>query len=59
VKGPDLLATLERAGFTVSRRSKSFVWLVRGEDQLLIDVNADIEDNLAREIIAHATRPPS
>ena len=36
MKGADLLAELTSLGFTVSRRSKTLVWLVRGGEELLI-----------------------
>lgn len=57
MKAPDMIAALEREGFTISRRSKSLVWLVRGGDQLLVDGDVDVDEELAREILALARRP--
>lgn len=55
--GPELIAALEREGFTISRRSKALVWLKRGGDQLLIDSDASVDDELARELLARAAAP--
>jgi ribosomal protein S7 len=59
--GPDLIALLMAEGFTVSRRSKALVWLVRGAEQLLIDSEADVAEALAQEILTRARasgKPP-
>ena len=56
MKGPDLIASLEHEGFVVSRRSKTLVWLKRGDEQLLIDSEADIDDQTANDILAQARR---
>ncbi|HSO36996.1 MAG TPA: hypothetical protein VLT33_30940 [Labilithrix sp.] len=61
MKGIDLVARLEAEGFTVSRRSKSLVWLVRGgAEQLLVDSETEVEEELAQDILArarHAKKP--
>lgn len=54
MKGPDLVALLMAEGFTVSRRSKTLVWLVRGGDQLLIDSDAEVAEQLAQDILGRA-----
>lgn len=56
--GPDLIAALQGEGFTIRRRSKALVWLVRGEDELLIDSDGDVEAELALDILTRARRPP-
>ena len=61
MKGADLLAELTSLGFTVSRRSKTLVWLVRGGEQLLIDSDAEVAEELSHELLARARqsgRPP-
>jgi len=52
-----LIAALERLGFVISRRSEALVWLKRGGDQLLVDSDASIDDELAREILERAATP--
>jgi hypothetical protein len=54
MKGHELIAALEREGFCVSRRSKSYTWLARGGDEVLIEVEGEIEEGLARIILEHA-----
>ena len=54
MKGTDLVALLEAEGFTVSRRSTSLVWLVRGAEQLLVDSDSEVEEELAQKILARA-----
>jgi len=55
--GRDLRTALEREGFTVSRRAKSYLWLRRGEEVLLLDEDADVADVVAERILEHARRP--
>ena len=55
--GRDLLAALEREGFTVSRRAKSFLWLRRGEETLLLDEDAELEDVVVERILEQARAP--
>lgn len=54
MKGSDLIAALEREGFAISRRSKTLVWLARGGDRLMVDADAEVEDDVAEEILAKA-----
>ena len=56
MKGPELIESLEQEGFTVSRRSKTLVWLKRGEEQLLIDSAAEVDEQTARDILAQVRR---
>lgn len=57
MKAPDLIAALEREGFVVSRRSRTLVWLKRGGEQLMLDSEADVDDDMAAEILAQARKP--
>jgi hypothetical protein len=54
MKGHELVSALEGEGFRVSRRSKSYVWLARGGDELLVEVEGEIEEKIWREILARA-----
>ena len=56
MKGPELIESLEKEGFSVSRRSKTLVWLKRGEEQLLIDSVADVDEQTAKDILTQARR---
>lgn len=56
--GRELAAVLEREGFSVARRSRSYVWLERGRDSLLVDLDADIEDEVANQLLERARRAP-
>lgn len=56
--GREFVEALEMHGFGVRRRSKSFVWLARGEQTLMVEEDATIpEAFLARLLGPHA--PPS
>lgn len=57
--GLELLAALEREGFAIVRRSQSYVWLGRGEDVLLLDPSADVDDDVAKQLLERARRPSS
>jgi crotonobetainyl-CoA:carnitine CoA-transferase CaiB-like acyl-CoA transferase len=52
--GKDLAALLEGEGFSVVRRSQSYVWLGRGKDVLLVDLDADLSDEVAEQLLARA-----
>jgi uncharacterized protein YaaQ len=55
--GRELLAALEREGFTITRRAQSYLWLQRGEETLLLDADADVADVVAERILEHARKP--
>lgn len=52
--GHELVALLAQEGFSVVRRSQSYVWLGRGKAVLLIDTNGEIAADVAREILDRA-----
>lgn len=52
--GSQLLAALELYGFTIVRRSKSCVWVSRGNDVLMLDHDGDIDDDVAKKILERA-----
>lgn len=54
--GSELIESLEREGFVISRRSKTLVWLKRGGEQLLIDSAAEVDDKTAKEILGQIGR---
>lgn len=56
--GREFVAALEKYGFTVRRRSKSFVWLLRGEQSLMVDEDSTVPDAFLERLLASAP-PPS
>ena len=52
--GHELVELLEQEGFSVVRRSQSYVWLGRGKAVLLIDTNGEIAADVAQEILDQA-----
>jgi Holliday junction resolvase len=52
--GRELVELLEKEGFSVVRRSQSYVWLGRGKAVLLIDTNGEIAADVAQEILDRA-----
>jgi hypothetical protein len=50
--GRDLVLELERRGFAVKRRSRSFVWVSRGEQTLMLEESATIPDDLVAQVLA-------
>lgn len=56
--GRELAAQLEIEGFTIVRRSQAYVWLGRGKDVLLVDLEAEVPDDVAHQLI-HRARTPS
>jgi crotonobetainyl-CoA:carnitine CoA-transferase CaiB-like acyl-CoA transferase len=58
VTGQQLLAALEREGFSVVRRSQSYVWVGRGKDVLMLDHDGEVDDEIANRLLAEAQKPP-
>lgn len=52
--GRELVTLLEGEGFSIVRRSQSYVWLGRGKAVLLIDMAGEIADEVAQEILDRA-----
>lgn len=57
--GSELLAALEQCGFTILRRSTSYVWLGRGKDVLMLDHDGDVDDGVAEKILERARKSPA
>jgi hypothetical protein len=56
--GRELSDALEEAGFVVRRRSTSFVWMARGDQVLMIDLEARIPEGYAARILGVTLVPP-
>ncbi len=56
--GREFVGVLETLGFAVRRRCKSFVWLSRGEQTLMVDEEATIPEAFIQRIVAAPSRPP-
>ena len=52
--GREFVAALETHGFSVRRRSRSFVWLARGEQTLMVDEDATIPEAFLQRIVPRA-----
>lgn len=59
MNGRDFVAELELRGFLVKRRSRSYVWLARGEQMLMVDEEAAIPEAYLANILRHAAHPPA
>lgn len=58
--GRELIQELERHGFVVRRRSRTFVWISRGEQTLMLDEEATVPDGFVVRLLAiHSLPPPS
>lgn len=57
--GRELVEQLERHGFIVKRRSRSFVWIARGEQAVMLDEEASIPEGILAHLLgdAPACRP--
>jgi hypothetical protein len=55
--GAELLAALEAEGFRVMRRSQRYVWLGRGKDFLMLDAEADVDEEVSAQILDCARKP--
>lgn len=54
--GRDLVVGLERAGFSERRRSRSFVWLARDEQVLMVDEETVVPDDLLDKLLGISER---
>lgn len=57
--GREFVKALEAQGFIVKRRCKSFVWVGRGEQQLMIDEGSTIPDAFLERLLGRSHPPPS
>jgi hypothetical protein len=57
--GRQFAQALEAEGFVIRRRSTSYVWMARGEQTLMIDIDATMPDGLLERLLADTTTPPS
>jgi hypothetical protein len=57
--GREFVAELLRHGFIIKRRSRSFVWVARGEQRLMVDEEAEVPDGLLARLLAATPPPPS
>ncbi len=57
--GRDLVVELERHGFVIRRRSRSFVWIARGDQTLMLDEEATVPDTYLARILTPPTRSPT
>jgi hypothetical protein len=58
--GREFVGELERHGFVVRRRSRSFVWVARGEQTLMLDEEATVPEGLLARLLApHSCPPPT
>lgn len=58
--GREFVVELERLGFAIKRRCRTFVWIARGEQTLMLDEEAIIPDNFMATILgSHVRSPPS
>jgi hypothetical protein len=57
--GREFVGELERVGFVIRRRSRTFVWIARGEQTLMLDEEADVPESFIRRILAHSMPPAS
>jgi hypothetical protein len=56
--GRDFVLALERHGFVIKRRSRSFVWVSRGEQTLMLDEDASVPDGFLARLLGTSTSPP-
>jgi hypothetical protein len=57
--GRQFVAELERKGFVIRRRSRTFVWIARGEQTLMLDEEADVPDAFVLRVLQHSMPPGS
>ena len=57
--GREFVVELERKGFVVRRRSRTFVWIARGEQTLMLDEEADVPDAFVLRVLQHSMPPAS
>lgn len=56
--GRDFVLALERHGFGIKRRSRSFVWISRGEQSLMLDEEASVPDGFLARLLGTSASPP-
>lgn len=56
--GREFVRALETQGFVVRRRCKSFVWLSRGEQSLMVDEDAIIPQGFLDGVLGRRSHPP-
>ena len=56
--GREFVLELEREGFAVKRRCRSFVWIARGEQTLMLDEDATVPDKFLHSVLGPRSQPP-
>ena len=56
--GREFVGALERNGFTIRRRSKSFVWLMRDEQSLMVDEESTVPEAFLDRLLGAGSRAP-
>ncbi|MDB4934987.1 MAG: hypothetical protein JWP87_1959 [Labilithrix sp.] len=56
--GREFVVELERQGFVIRRRSRSFIWVARGDQTLMLDEDATIPDVYVMRLLGPRSRPP-
>jgi hypothetical protein len=58
--GHDLVEALEREGFKIRRRCRSYVWIARGQQTLMLDEDATVPDAFLERLLGpRSHHPPS
>jgi hypothetical protein len=57
--GRAFVLELLRHGFIVKRRSRSLVWISRGEQRLMLDEEAEVPDGLLARLLTATVPPPA
>ncbi len=57
--GREFVKALEEQGFSIKRRSSSFVWLARGDQTLMVDEEAVIPQAFLDRLLGMRSLPPA
>ena len=59
MNGREFVKALETQGFSIKRRSSSFVWLARADQSLMVDEDALIPQAFLETLLGKRSHPPA
>jgi hypothetical protein len=59
MNGRDFVVELERRGYVIKRRSRTYVWISRGEQVLMLDEEATVPEHFLINVLGPSRPPPS
>jgi hypothetical protein len=58
MNGRDFVLELERRGYVIQRRSRTYVWISRADQVLMLDEEATVPEHFLAKVLGRGSHPP-